>query len=35
MCRIVDEMRCDASLVGGGTVLDLGSGSCFPNPCVH
>ena len=32
MCRITDEVRCDASL--GADVVDLDVGSCFPNPCV-
>ncbi len=35
ICKIVDEMRCDDGLLGATTVEDLGSGSCFPNPCVQ
>jgi hypothetical protein len=34
MCKIMDEVRCDATLLGAETVEDLDSGSCFPNPCV-
>ena len=32
MCRIMDELRCDDTLLGGD-VEDRDSGSCFPNPC--
>jgi hypothetical protein len=35
MCRIMDELRCDESLLGAAVVEDLDSGSCFPNPCLH
>jgi len=34
MCKIMDEVRCDESLLGGH-VDDLDVGSCFPNPCVE
>ncbi len=34
MCRIMDELRCDESVLGAGSVEDLDAGSCFPNPCV-
>ena len=35
MCKIMDDVRCDASLLGAAGVEDLDSGSCFPNPCGH
>jgi hypothetical protein len=35
MCRIMDELRCDAVLLHADAVVDLDSGSCFPNPCVE
>jgi hypothetical protein len=35
MCKIMDELRCDAVLLGADAVEDLDSGSCFPNPCVE
>jgi hypothetical protein len=35
MCKVMDELRCDEDLLGAAVVEDLGSGSCFPNPCVH
>jgi hypothetical protein len=35
MCRIMDEVRCDATLLGADAVQDLDSGSCFPNPCAQ
>ncbi len=35
MCRIMDEVRCDATLLGADAVEDLDSGSCFPNPCTQ
>lgn len=35
MCRIMDEVRCDATLLGAAAVQDLDSGSCFPNPCTQ
>jgi hypothetical protein len=35
MCKVMDEIRCDATLLGADAVDDLDSGSCFPNPCVE
>ena len=35
MCKIMDEVRCDATMLGADVVEDLDSGSCFPNPCVE
>lgn len=32
LCRVMDEMRCDDDILHAD-VEDLGSGSCFPNPC--
>jgi hypothetical protein len=32
MCKIMDDLRCDGELIGGD-VVDVDSGSCFPNPC--
>lgn len=34
ICRVVDALRCNAELVGTDDVVDMGSGSCVPNPCV-
>ena len=34
LCKVVDELSCDASWSGADAVEDAGSGSCFPNPCV-
>ena len=34
MCRVMDELRCDETMLGAVLVDDLDSGSCFPNPCV-
>jgi len=34
MCKVMDELRCEASLLGAELVEDLDSGSCFPNPCL-
>jgi hypothetical protein len=35
LCRVMDEMRCDAGLLHADEVLDLDAGSCLPNPCVQ
>ena len=34
MCKITDEVRCEAAFVGVNVVENHDSGSCFPNPCV-
>jgi hypothetical protein len=34
MCKIMDELRCEASLIGAEVVENHDRGSCFPNPCV-
>jgi hypothetical protein len=34
VCRIMDELRCEPSLIGADVVENHDSGSCFPNPCV-
>lgn len=34
MCKVMDEVRCDASALHADMVEDHGTGSCFPNPCV-
>ncbi|HXJ32975.1 MAG TPA: hypothetical protein VMS22_02965 [Candidatus Eisenbacteria bacterium] len=35
MCRVMDELRCDAGILRANEVTDLGAGSCLPNPCVR
>jgi hypothetical protein len=35
MCRIMDEVRCDAMMVDSDVVQNLDGGSCFPNPCTQ
>jgi hypothetical protein len=35
MCKIMDEVGCNATLFGADVVEDLDAGSCFPNPCVQ
>ena len=35
ICKVMDEARCEAGLLGADVVEDIDSGSCFPNPCVH
>lgn len=35
ICKVMDEARCDESLLGAEVVEDIDGGSCFPNPCVH
>jgi hypothetical protein len=32
-CKVMDEVRCDETMLGAALVEDLDSGSCFPNPC--
>jgi len=34
ICKVMDELRCDAAPLGVTGAEDVGSGSCFPNPCV-
>lgn len=35
MCKIMDELRCDADALHAAVAEDLDGGSCFPNPCVE
>jgi len=35
LCRVMDELRCDADVLHAEVVDDLDSGSCLPNPCVQ
>ena len=34
LCKVMDELRCDAAPLGVAAAEDIGSGSCFPNPCL-
>ena len=34
-CKIMDVVRCDVDALHAEVADDLGSGSCFPNPCVE
>jgi hypothetical protein len=34
LCRIMDELRCDETIIHAETVEALDPGSCVPNPCV-
>jgi hypothetical protein len=33
ICRVRDDIVCDADVLRAETVDDRGPGSCFPNPC--